>query len=310
MDPMSMTREQLLQALADLGFNVAVITDATSDDALREIWKAVADEADAAPDAAAAPGDMPDDAFGEMGLDDPDKPDAMPPGGSDGVAEPPAEPADGTHGNTDPGVAMGDNGLVTRDAEDEPDMMPVKKMGQGQPTRKYGEGAGKANGKPAAPATARTVNRIERRLDALDRQTARRLAREKHANIQAFCERLRAEGRLPPALADPLVPFMMTLDAGRVRKFSEGGPGRTQLDEFMSILDQSPTYISFAERVKQPAGGGGKDPEVARVEQHYQKFSERYAKVGTTKEKLVKAFNYERKQNPHLTADEFVSLNR
>lgn len=142
-------------------------------------------------------------------------------------------------------------------------------------------------------------------------QTKQLLANTKRANIVAFCEALRNEGRLLPAEFTSVVERLQRADGTRVvRRFSDKGTTRslTELDLQMDELRKRAPIVQFAERFVDPVTGA--DGEVQKVEQHFEAFSETYKKSGTTKEKLVKAFQSLRKSDPRYTANEFLNVRK
>lgn len=143
---------------------------------------------------------------------------------------------------------------------------------------------------------------VKNQVDTLELNTRR-------ASVRKFCEVKVEEGRLLPAQFTSVYERLMRADNTKpIRTFSEKDGKihlRTELQRQMDELDAAPVIFSFAERMKQPVGTI--DSEKAKVEQHFTAFSEQFAKHGHTLEKRLKAFEIARKNNPRLSAADFIA---
>lgn len=142
---------------------------------------------------------------------------------------------------------------------------------------------------------------------------------QKRAMLAKFCETNLNAGKIEPWEMDEtsgqptLLDRLLACDATtKVFKFSEGKKTRTltQLEVEMDAIEARPVR-KFGEKIA--AGKGDKtsaDAEVAKVEAHFESFSEDFARMHTTKEELVEAFKISRKHNPDQTAEKFLSVGR
>lgn len=158
-------------------------------------------------------------------------------------------------------------------------------------------------------------------LEAVRRMTRQQVASQKRETIRAFCEEMKAEGKVLQSQLDDsdgqptLIDRLMRADATNVvRVFSEGGKRvtKTELDLQMDEIRNGPAVAYFGERMHQPLGKGGKtgdDAEVAKLRRHYRRFSEGYRKNGQTEDAMVRAFTAERtKRRPGLTVEEYTGM--
>jgi hypothetical protein len=147
-------------------------------------------------------------------------------------------------------------------------------------------------------------------LKTAKQQTSQILQGAKRANIRQFAENLVKEGRLLRSEVPSTIARLMRASVGKVYHFSDKkNPGqkvrKTELDLQMEELQARPIIVSFAERVGQPMTKLSSD--VAKIKNHYQRFSDRYRKMGGPNlKKLVQAYKFLRKRRPDLTADEFI----
>jgi Holliday junction resolvasome RuvABC DNA-binding subunit len=152
---------------------------------------------------------------------------------------------------------------------------------------------------------------VRAQLAETSRQTEQLRNNTKRANIVKFCEAMREQGKIMPAQYGAVVARLMRANSTNiVRKFNESGKkvNLTELDLQMREIEQAPALFVFSEKMKQPLTKA--DTEKAKIEQHFESFSESYAKHGTTKEKMVKAYLIARAKNPRLTAEGFVNGSR
>lgn len=132
--------------------------------------------------------------------------------------------------------------------------------------------------------------------------------------VDGILTRLAEQGKVAPALRDHYADMLMSADAKTVHKFGEGkkAVSCTRFDKIVKDLEALPTL--FRERMKGgkagAAGTTAEDAEVEKVEAHYESFAESFRKVNTDKAELTTAFKHARKQNPELTADEFLQAGR
>jgi hypothetical protein len=131
---------------------------------------------------------------------------------------------------------------------------------------------------------------------------------EKTRAVDAIIEELNRAGKLTPAEKDGERQDLLALDRTVIHRFSEGGKTiqESMFDRRVRRLRARPSM--FGERFRDPANSGtGAQGEKAKVEAHYETYSEQFAKYGTSKEDLVGAFESRRKQDPGLTAERFLS---
>ncbi len=155
----------------------------------------------------------------------------------------------------------------------------------------------------------------EARLQEIERKTEQRLAAERKAATFSEVTALVKSGQVLPAEVDAgLVELLMLLPHDTVHTFAEKD-GRqvkaTAIDRALSILKGRPKLHTFAEKVK----GGGKaagaaDEEKALVEEHWNSFSERFTRMGVSKDAFTKAFEKRRTQTPDLTAEQYLGEGR
>jgi hypothetical protein len=198
------------------------------------------------------------------------------------------------------------------DDEDDDEEKPRKKPA---PPEMFNE---RAVGKMIADAVSAAVSAafaaqkadLQKFAEASSGRSKSAVASAKKANVDALIERLSLEGRLPPAEREAIRQRLMRADSSRPAvKFSEKGKQPEMLTEFeaqVRELESRPTL--FAERFKMPtAAAASADAEEARIEEHFDAFSERYQKLGQTREKFLGAFRAEKKMRPSVTVDEFLN---
>lgn len=335
--PPNMDRQQMIDALQQLGYDTSLITDTIPDAALAEILRVY--EANSAPaEGEPAPGGS------ATPMDDGTTPAKKP---EDMTPVDPNAPVDPNDPNAQP-VQQYDDAAPTRDeivqflvdagAGDQatlsamPDDQLQELFLQVVQSMQGDQGAA-----PAAPpddtaaqmaekvkkmserayiksivteAIAQALKGVDAKLNAVTGQADRLIQNQKKADVVKFCEARRLEGKLLPAEFNDTVARLIRADSRKVRKFSEGGKQvlKSELDLQMEELERRPIVVSFAERLKQPLQPG--NDELAQVESHYEKFSEGFARAGTTKEKFVKAYQLLKKRDPHLTAADYCAGNR
>lgn len=158
-------------------------------------------------------------------------------------------------------------------------------------------------------------DRLAKTKEEMDKALAQSAADLKAAKFETFKEKLRAGGKLVPAMEEGglLDDFVKTLDHSTVRKFGEGK--KTQFDMLQEILDRLPRVVKYGETLKSSTPGVIKHAEAATAEQgeqgirtRYRQFSEKFKKMGYTEDEAVKAFNLRKAKNPLLTADDYLKV--
>ena len=130
-------------------------------------------------------------------------------------------------------------------------------------------------------------------------------------------------GKLTPAELDRAHPAnvfdrLMRTDASQVvHSYRDKGKeiALTAFDLAKQEIERRRPF-AFSERVKSGTGGASgtgtaddnSDGEVAKVEAHYERFSENFKKLGTKKDGLVAGFKAARKADEELTAEEFLGV--
>jgi hypothetical protein len=118
-------------------------------------------------------------------------------------------------------------------------------------------------------------------------QTARQL---KAAEIHAFCENLKQEGKLLPAWQEMgLEKFLLELPAEAAHTFAEGKAAQTAQAFMQAFLTAIPKIIEFSEKAK----AGEKDPKTgaavdkkAWASQEYARNQETYQQLNVSQEML------------------------
>jgi len=88
-------------------------------------------------------------------------------------------------------------------------------------------------------------------------------AKARAERVKAFCEKLVADGKVPPAWIDAgLVAFMQQLDADEAIQFSEGGEKQSPLKWMQGFLDNLSEQPLFSEMAKS-GGSNGADADTA-----------------------------------------------
>ncbi len=164
---------------------------------------------------------------------------------------------------------------------------------------------------------SRALNgQVKGKMDRFERFTEGQLATQKKATIEAFCESRLKAGKIVPFELDTdnpanLYDRLMRADASRtIRKFREGKKdvALTELDLQMREIDARPARM-FSEQVRGAKAGkaGAQEPdlEVEKVEEAFERFSEKFPR-GTTKQTIVDGFKIEKKYTPDLTAADFL----
>lgn len=273
--PPAASRDEMLAALADAGYDPADLADLT-DEELAEL--------------------MEEEAQGDGGEEMAE--------GDEEMAEGDEPAGDGDHKTTDT--------MLSGYAEGE-DTEPMKKNDD---DKKPGAKA------PDAAMSERAVNdRIDRlvrerlaavegRIAAASKQADEVEGNIRRKNVTAFCEGLRAAGKLLPVEFSPTVSRLLRADhRNKVQTFADGkSVEMTELELQMAELEKRPTLFRFGEKLptafEDPKLADG---EKAKVEAHYESFSEQFSQMGMTKEKFVQGFEAGRKRNPRLTAQDYVN---
>ena len=275
-----MTRDEILQALQGVGFDVSGITDQVPDPVLAEILR-VLQSKQAAPEG----GMMADTGTGTATGAAPIAPAVTPP-----VAPPlPGIPA------------------------------PVIPPHPQQVTMKYSEEQLQAiiKGtveKVVSAAVANLQKPLADKVSELGKFAEDRIAAEKRASITARLEALVKQGKVLPAEIEAgLAETLFCHDARTVQKFSEAGKTveRTPLDKAFAVLEARPMLARFAERIKsQPkpgTAGGNPDDELEKVQRFSEdpNFVHALRAKGDTPEGYVAKFSEAKKKMPALTAAQY-----
>lgn len=154
---------------------------------------------------------------------------------------------------------------------------------------------------------------IQARLDRTDAMVRQREAAERKASVNARLNLLVQSGKVLPAEREAgLDDALLAIPAEAVAKFSENGKTVEVpvLDRILTALESRPVLMKFGERVAGPAPkkAGSEDAEIAKLEEHYEQFSEQFEKSNVTRDRLIAGYKAERQRNPKLTAEEFVSV--
>ncbi len=293
-----MDREALLKRLAELGYDVGLLTESVPDPVLAEMVRVTEDALDQSePDGDEEVADeVPDEQLAEEDEEDKDK---EPPKGT--------EPPHSDHGDDE-------EPMPPEDREDEKAMAEYgRAMAEyADNCRAHKEGATVT--KTAAQFTELKGQqaKLKGQLDALQKFAEGRMAAEKRATVTAELDALVASGKVLPAERDGgLDDTLYSLTTDKILKFSEKGKTveRSPFDQMLLALKNRPVLVRFGERVKagQPVKGED-DADKAKITQHFERFSEDFGRHGMTKEKLVAGFEAERKRRPKLTADEYLAV--
>ena len=147
-----------------------------------------------------------------------------------------------------------------------------------------------------------TVSQLERFNEEID-------AERKKSGVTALLDRLGREGRVSPRERPFVHDRLMRAQTAKVHKFSEKGKTLTLSDFDLQVRELEARPSRFAEHFADPPEArSGEDDEAAKVEAHFEAYSESFRKVGTTKEDLVGAFKARRKDDPKLTAERFLKV--
>ncbi len=140
----------------------------------------------------------------------------------------------------------------------------------------------------AIAAAARQVTALETRMSRLSRMAEDQQATERRRQLQASLQALQEQGKVTAEEAAILLDCLTALDPGRAGKLLE-------------LLQARPAAATAA-----PSDAD----ETARIEAHYERFSEDFGRIGTTKANLVSAFHKRRQQAPETTAEAFLTSAR
>lgn len=302
-----MSRDELLQKLQGMGFDMGLITDQIPDEVLAEMIR-VADAAGQEPDGDEGDaGDQGDQ--GDQQMDDSKDTDTD------------TSSQDATDDTKKADQSMDDSQDTSDDSQKDDMMAQAQKMMDcaKQMMEKYGSKKmaepRKYSERELNAAVDRAVARALKKhvtgtVGELKKFAEEQVASQKRASVDAFCERMSREGRILPAEKASIHARLMRADSKTcITKFKEKS-GRiaelSELDLQMKEIEARPTL--FGERFKAPlTGTQSEDAEIAKVEEHFEQFSEGFNRVGTTREKLVAGFKAARKHTPNLTAAEYLA---
>jgi hypothetical protein len=163
---------------------------------------------------------------------------------------------------------------------------------------------------PRIAESERRMARIVEQQRQIEAQNNRRLAEERRATVELFCDNLVREGRLLPRQKPVAVARLLRADANRpvVEVFDERTRRTkkvTDLEAQMEEMRKAPVVVRFGETM--PAGADGSDDEVAKVESYAEQIQSELRKMGRTPKQYVEVFREYRKRNPNMTADEYTS---
>jgi hypothetical protein len=179
-------------------------------------------------------------------------------------------------------------------------------------TMQFSEEQIKSVAKLAADEIRKELGGVKDKVAELDKFAEKRVAAEKQATIKARLDTLVQLGKVLPVEIDAgLAEDLYGLDALAVHKFSEGGKEvpMTRLDHAFKTLEARPNLVQFGERAKSRANGNtSEDAELAKLDAHFEQFSEGFKRNGITADKLKAGFKAERGRKPQLTADQYLGV--
>ena len=131
---------------------------------------------------------------------------------------------------------------------------------------------------------------ITTREEATAKATAQTARQLRAAEIHAFCENLKQEGKLLPAWQDMgLEPFLLALPAEATHSFAEGKAAQSSLAFMQAFLTGLPKIVEFAEKAK----SGANDPKTGAAtdkktwaSQEYARMQEIYQQLNVSQEML------------------------
>ncbi len=317
----AMDRDAMIQALTELGFSADAFPDTVPDPTLAEILRVCNDDSDGDEEPT---DDMPDDKKKSLGeayaakakkyrdmatrcgekFDDGDDTSDM-----TAADTPIAAPASS--------MAVDDTQSIMTPPPVKPKPAAAAPAPSTAPkkvthTMQYSEADFNKLVASVAAEVAKGLEPVKAKVDALDKYAEQRIASEKKATVKARLDTLVGQGKVLPAERDGgLDDVAYQLDAATVHKFSEGGKtvSSTTFDRFFKTLEARPALVKLGERVKGSANGkAAADADEAKLEEHYEQFSEQFEKNGLTKEKLLLGFKAEKARKPKLTAEEFLNV--
>lgn len=119
-------------------------------------------------------------------------------------------------------------------------------------------------------------------IDALKAQIAKIQADTRRAEFIAFCDQLKAEGKLTPAMIPQVQNFMETLYAAGEYEFAEGDQTvkKSALETFKEFLQKLPKQVEFGEHATREKAGEGRvdldDPQaIAKAAVEYKETEEK-----------------------------------
>lgn len=300
----TMKREDMLAKLKEYGFDVSKIVDAVPDEVLAEMLAQYGSDDDT------------------QDMDDDEDPDVDP------------DTEDHDEDDDDPNKQVEPENMADDEIEALPDdqkaaAFAAKAKKYSSMAKKYAEPEETAD-KGDQPVTYRELGQAINRavskalkgkagevIRDVQKFTEEETASKKKAAVDAFCEAMQKEGKVAPFELDESDPKtahlslrqrLLRADTKRVvRKFKEGGKmvDQTELDCQMEEI-RSRRPHQFGERIKAGKDGQSDDADTAKIDSHFEKFSEQFVKNGMSKEKLLKGFKAEKKLRPSLTAEEYL----
>ena len=297
----AMNKDELLSQLQKMGMDTEAL-QLCDERALAEMVRALSDK-----QAANAQGVQP--------ATDTNSADTMPTAPAD-------QPADGTSA-TEPDVTasptiekQGDLTITHKDDDDDPQSPP-----EGAPPEKMAayhtamakKFSGMCGSSKYSEKADPRFREIEERLARVDRMTREREKAERRSSVTSRLNALVSAGKVLPAERGMLDDALLAVPADAVAKFSDGGTVVEEpvLERLLKALESRPVLVRFSERIpatpQKSSGSASEDAEVAKLEEHFEQFSEEFEKVNLTREQLLEGFKLERKSNRKLTADEYLN---
>jgi hypothetical protein len=216
----------------------------------------------------------------------------------------------GANKNSDTATRLDTMSLVKPTVHDDKPAGDTRMPAQTTITHKYTEQEVEAIAKIVGDRLEAKIKPVEAKVAQLDKFAEDKIAADTRARIDSELQALVGSGQVLPSQIDAgQFQYLYDLPAtGNLEKFSESGKAKTgsKLDAALARLKGGPILRKYGEKLRDPADKAGVEGEVAKVEAHFESFSEDFQKCGTTKEELVGAFKNRAKREPGLTAERFL----
>lgn len=272
-----MDRNQMLDALRQIGFNTDLLTDAVPDETLAEILRMASgqntpasnDNVPPAADGQFADGKKPcqpsaDNVYrGDGTYDDMDPTDPADPGSDDfsdrrrmtsqdaplnapGVAAPPGA---GKQPSADAAVSPGVSDLHADDVSTQPPR--PRSITRTVKTEKHTF----SDMHNDVQMLKNEIKRLQDNLREIRDETGHRLRAQRKAKTKQFCDQMIRDKKLLPAEVPALTRALETASTSRVLKFSDGGREtvKSQFDLLCAMIEARPPILRFAEQLADPA---------------------------------------------------------